>query len=185
VDILDLIQRRRSIRSFTPQPVERDQLVLLLKAAMSAPTACNSQPWEFIAITDPEILDELRGKLLFARYNAPAAIVVCGSPERANSSAGRQYWVQDCSAAMQNILLAAVGLGLGAVWIGIYPLPSVIRPVSQVLAIPETVIPLGMALIGHPAEEKPPRTQYTEYRVHWETYQPRKPRARLKNAKKT
>jgi nitroreductase len=183
-DVLEWIQRRRSIRQFTEQPVERASLEILLKAAMSAPTACNSQPWEFIVITEKEILDSLRSRLLFMRYNAPAAVVVCGNPEIANNSAGKTYWVQDCSAAMENLLLAAVGLGLGAVWIGVYPLPSVIKPVSDLLGIPEHVTPLGIALVGHPAEEKSPRTQYDRRRVYWEVYEPRKTRAKKKNAKK-
>ena len=108
---MDILLSRRSIRQFTPEPVDRETLILLLKAAMSAPTACNSQPWEFIVVNEPDVLAELRGKLLFARYNAPAAIVVCGNVKIANNSAAREHWVQDCSAAMENILIAAAGMG--------------------------------------------------------------------------
>jgi nitroreductase len=158
-------------------------LRLLLQAAMAAPTAANSQPWEFVVVTDPEMLDRLRGRLLFARYNAPAAIVVCGHPEIANNSAGRQYWVQDCSAATQNILIAATGLGLGAVWIGVYPLPSVIAPVREILGLPEEVMPLSLVYVGYPAETPPPSDRYDARRVYWERYEPRKHRARVKNAK--
>lgn len=183
-DILDIIFKRRSIRHYTDQPVEREMLIKLLRAAMAAPTACNSQPWEFVVVSQKESLDRLRGKLLFARYNAPAAIVVCGSVDSAhNVSAARQFWVQDCSAAMENIHIAAAGLGLGSVWIGVYPLPGVMKPVRDILCIPENVIPLGMALVGYPAEEKAPRTQYDERRVYWEQYEPRKKRTRIKNPK--
>lgn len=181
--LLEMILRRRSIRCFTSQPVERESLELLLQAAMAAPNACNSQPWEFVVITEPETLDRLRSKLLFARYNAAAVIAVCGNPKIANNSAARHYWVQDCSAATQNILLAAVALGLGAVWIGVYPLPGVIKPVSEMLGLPEHVTPLALVYLGHPAEDKPARTQYDENRVHWECYQPRKPKAKKKRAK--
>jgi nitroreductase len=182
-EIIDTILSRRSIRQFTPEPVDREALILLLKAAMSAPTACNSQPWEFIVITEPEMLDQIREKFLFARYNAPAAIVVCGNVGIANNSAARDHWVQDCSAATENILIAAAGMGLGAVWIGVYPYPSKIKPLAEALGIPDHVTPLSMILIGHPAEIKEPRTQYDEHRVYWQCYEPRKRKLKIKNAK--
>lgn len=182
-DIIDVILRRRSIRQFTSEGICEETLTLLLKAAMSAPTACNSQPWEFIVVTETAILDEIRNKLLFARYNAPAAIVVCGNVNIANNSAAREHWVQDCSAATENILIAAVGLGLGAVWIGVYPYPSKIKPLTEVLGIPEKAIPLSMVYIGHPAETKQARTQYDPHKVYWQHYEPRKRRPKIKNAK--
>jgi nitroreductase len=161
----------------------RETLILLLKAAMSAPTACNSQPWEFIVVTEPETLDRIRERFLFARYNAPAAIVVCGNVTIANNSAARQHWVQDCSAATENILIAAAGMGLGAVWIGVYPYPSRIKPLAEALGIPENVTPLSMVYVGHPAETKEPRTQYDEHKVYWQCYEPRKRKLKIKNAK--
>src|SRR5512141_391661 len=97
-EIMDIILSRRSIRQFTPEAVDDETLILLLLAAMSAPTACNSQPWEFIVITQKEVLDQIRAKLLFARYNAPAAIIVCSNVSIANNSAARDHWVQDCGA---------------------------------------------------------------------------------------
>ena len=182
-EVIDIILSRRSIRQFTAEPVEQETLILLLEAAMSAPTACNSQPWEFIVVTDPETLAEIREKFLFARYNAPAAIVVCGNIGIANNSAGRAHWIQDCSAATENILIAAAGMGLGAVWIGVYPYSSKIKPVSDVLGIPENVTPLSMVYVGYPAEAKEPRTQYDEHRVYWQCYEPRKRKRKIKNAK--
>jgi nitroreductase len=182
-EIVDIILSRRSIRQFTAEAVEEASLTLLLKAAMSAPTACNSQPWEFIVVTQKEVLDQIRAKLLFARYNAPAAIVVCGNVGIANNSAARDHWVQDCSAATENILIAAAGMGLGTVWIGVYPYPSKSKPLAEVLGIPEQVVPLSMVMVGHPAERKEPRTQYDERRVYWQCYEPRKRRPKIKNAK--
>jgi len=182
-EVIRTIFQRRSIRKYTNQPVDEATLTLLLQAAMAAPTATNSQPWEFIVVTEKESLDRIRGKLLFARYNAPAAIIVCGNPSIANNSSGERYWEQDCSAATENILIAATSLGLGTVWIGIHPLPSVIKPVRELLVIPERVTPLAMIYIGYPAEEKPPRTQYDEHRVYWQNYEPRKHRLKIKNAK--
>ena len=181
--ILETIFSRRSIRLYTGQPVEPEKLLQLLQAAMAAPNACNSQPWEFVVVTEPEVMDQLRSRLYSGHYNAPAAIVVCGNLQIANNSAAKYYWVQDCSAATENILIAAAGLGLGTVWIGVYPLPSVIKPVSEVLNIPENVIPLCVIYVGYPAVNPPARTQYDERRVYWQKYAPRKKRARVKNAK--
>jgi nitroreductase len=182
-EIIDIILSRRSIRQFTAEPVDHDVLILLLKAAMAAPTACNSQPWEFIVVTEQARLDLIRSKFLFARYNAPASIVVCGNPGIANNTAAREHWVQDCSAATENLLIAATGMGLGAVWIGVYPYPSKIRPLAEALGIPENVTPLSMVLVGHPAEFKEPHTQYDEHHVYWQCYEERKRRPKIKNAK--
>ncbi len=182
-EIIDIILRRRSIRQFTNQPVNQETLIFLLKAGMSAPTACNSQPWEFVVVTEQERLEHIRAKFLFARYNAPAAIVVCGNVGIANNSAAREHWVQDCSAATENILIAATGMGLGAVWIGVYPYPSKIKPLSEVLGIPENVTPLSMVYVGHPAETKASRTHYDEHKVYWQCYEPRKRKPKIKNAK--
>jgi nitroreductase len=182
-EILDIIFSRRSTRQFTSQPLDRDALILLLQAAMAAPTACNSQPWEFIVVTEEERLNCIRTKLPFARYNNPAAIVVCGNPEIAHNTAAREYWLMDCSAATENILIAAAGMGLGAVWIGIYPYASRIKLLQEALCIPENVTPLCMVFTGHPAEKKEPRTQYDERRVYWQCYEQRKRRPKIKNAK--
>jgi len=180
-DIIDTIFRRRSIRRYQAKPVERDKLEHLLRAAMAAPSACNSQPWEFIVVTEAEVLDRLRDKLRFARYNAPAAIVVLGNIQVASNSAAKRYWIQDCCAAIENILLAATGLDLGSVWIGVHPLRSIERPVRQILSIPEEVTPLGIVYVGYPDEDKAPQTKYDDRRVYWERYEPRKRRAKKKN----
>jgi nitroreductase len=181
--IIETIFKRRSIRFYQLREVEKEKLLTLLQAAMAAPNACNNQPWEFIVVTEPDILKQLQNGLHAGNYNAPAAIVVCGNEKISNNSASRFYWVQDCAAATENILIAATGLGLGAVWIGVYPLPSVIKPVSRIMNLPEDVIPLCVVYIGYPAEDKPARTQYDERRVYWQQYEPRKKPAKIKNAK--
>ena len=132
---------------------------------------------------EQETLDHIRDKFLFARYNAPSAIVVCGNVHIAHNTAAREHWVQDCSAATENILIAAAGMELGAVWIGVYPYPSKIKPMSEALGIPANVVPLSMVMVGHPAEKKEPRTHYDEHRVYWQCYEPRKRRLKIKNAK--
>jgi len=150
-EAIDFIFQRRSIRNYSDQTVEREKIELLLKAAMAAPSAVNSQPWEFVVVTENETMDRLRERLLFGRYNAPVAIAVCGSPKVANNPAGKKYWIQDCSAAIENILIAAVALVLGTVWIGVHPIEPTERSVRQVLNIPEDVTPLGIIYVGYPA----------------------------------
>ncbi len=168
--ILETIFQRRSIRQYQERPVPRELLIDLLRAAMAAPSAVNKQPWEFVVVTRPERMAELQAVLPYGKYNAPAAVVVCGVPELAQNEPTGSYWVQDCSAATENLLLAATGLGLGTVWTGVYPVTARVREVQRVLGLPEGVIPLGVILVGYPAEAKPARTQYREDRVHWERY---------------
>jgi nitroreductase len=167
---LETIFRRRSIRKYTDQPVEPEKLDLLLQAAMAAPSAMNCRPWEFILVTDPEKLGQFRQRLIFGDRNAPAAIVVCGDPLLSANPAARLFWVQDCSAATQNILIAAVGLGLGTVWIGIHPVGMFVKTVREIMSIPKSVTPLCVIYVGYPLDEKPPRTQYNPQRIHWQGY---------------
>lgn len=165
-DTLTIIRKRRSIRSFTDQTVEEEKLTQLLEAAMSAPSGMDAQPWEFVVITEKEIMDKFRRGLMFAKMNAPAAICVLGSSRMQRNRSGDKFWVQDCSAATENILLAATALGLGSVWVGIYPVTMFQRQVANILNLPEGVTPLNLIYIGYPAETKEARTQYDEKRVH-------------------
>ncbi|MDO9546349.1 MAG: nitroreductase family protein [Pelolinea sp.] len=169
-NVLDLIFKRRSVRIFTKQKVEKETLIQLLQAAMAAPSASNSRPWEFVVITDKDTLSKLRSKLQYGKYNAAAAIVVCANLGIAANQSAYRFWVQDCSAATENILIAAAGMDLGTVWIGSYPKDNVMDILRETLAIPEDVFPLSLVFIGYPAEEVLPRTQYSEERVHWEQY---------------
>jgi nitroreductase len=167
---LETIFRRRSIRKYTAQPVEQEKLDQLLQAAMAAPSAMNCKPWEFVVVTDPGRLAQFRQRLPFGDRNAPAAIVVCGNPFRSANPTAHLFWVQDCSAAAQNILIAATGLGLGSVWIGVHPVGPFVRTVREVVALPRTVTPLCIVYVGYAAEEKPSRTQFDERRVHRQRY---------------
>jgi nitroreductase len=161
-ELLQTIFARRSVRKYTDEPVDERDAQTLLEAAMAAPSASNNQPWHFVVVTERQTLDGLAeahpyGKMLF---DAPLCIAVCGDPGRSG------YWEQDCSAATENLLLAVAALGLGAVWLGVHPREDRIAAVRRVLGIPETIVPLNLISIGHPAEEKEPRTQYNEERVH-------------------
>lgn len=171
-DVLTVIHSRKSVRQYTEQKVERDMLEILVRAGMAAPTAVNRQPWAFIAIDSREILDflseELGGnKILKA---APSAIVVCGDLNKALQNLP-DYWVQDCSAATQNILLAAEGVGLGAVWIGIFPREERIKAVSKVCRLPENLIPLNVIAIGCPTGVEQPKDKWKPENVFWNTYE--------------
>ncbi len=167
---LDIIFKRRSIRVFERREVEKEKITELLQAGMAAPSASNGQPWEFIAVTEPDRLAKLQEKLEHGKYNAPLAIAVLANLAIAKKESSYRFWVQDCSAAVENILIAAVGLGLGSVWIGAYPKENVTQTVHEILEIPEDIHVLNLIYIGYPAEEKPPRTQYEEERVHWQKY---------------
>ncbi len=168
--VLDNIFKRRSIRKYTEQPVEAEKLDLLLQAGMAAPTAMDCKPWEFVVVTEAEKLAQFRKRLIFGDRNAPAAIVVCGNPGLSTNPAARLFWVQDCSAATENILIAAAGLGLGTVWVGVHPVKDFVRIVREIVSIPRSVTPLCVIYVGYPLEEKPPRTQFDERRVYRQKY---------------
>ena len=162
---LNFIYRRRSIRKFTDQPVTDEVIELLLKAAMAAPTAMNIQSWRFIVIRDAELLRAIRRVMPFGKMEAPCAVSVCGDLQSLRRLVAERFWVQDCSAATENLLLAASALGLGAVWCGVEPLNQVSASISKLLKLPEHIRPLNIIYIGFPAEEKPARTQYDPKKV--------------------
>lgn len=161
------LQARRSIRKFTDEAVSKEQIDALLHAAMSGPSACNARPWAFYVVTDTQTLEKLRGATPYTRMGAPMAIVVCGDLTKALPEAMAAYWVQDCSAATENILLAATDLGLGTVWCGIHPKKEAEENVRAALALPEAMIPLNIIYVGYPAEQHRARDQYDESCVHF------------------
>jgi nitroreductase len=159
---------RRSIRAYTPQPVEPAHVEMLLKAAMAAPSASNRRPWHFIVVTDARAREALSRELSNTAMvaNAPLALVPCGDPALTAPGGPPDIWIQDLAAATENILLAATGLGLGAVWCGVHPVPERVEWVRRVLGIPAEIIPFSLIAVGHPAEKMEPRTQYDPVRVH-------------------
>lgn len=158
---------RRSVRKFTREPVPEEMIRQLLHAAMSGPSACNRTPWEFWVITREEALKELKSSSRFTGYDAPLAIVVAGNLSRALPMQLSEFWIQDCSAATENILLQATDLGLGAVWCGIHPQKKAVERVSRLLGMTPKQIPLNIIYIGYPAETPEPRDQYAEKNIHW------------------
>lgn len=167
---LDFIFQRRSIRKFTDAAVEDEVLEQLLRAAMAAPSAMNTKPWRFIVVREPDRLERLRGVMPFAKMKAAAAISVCADLRGPRNLVTGKFWQQDCSAATQNLLLAATALGLGAVWCGVAPMASLQKAVSSILELPAGVVPLNLVMLGYPAEEKPARTQYDPELVFLNTY---------------
>ncbi len=165
---LAAIHNRKSVRHYTDQKVSELQLTELVKAGMAAPTAKNKQPWAFVVITEREKLDRL-SELPYAKMlkDVSAAIVVCGDMERTLDGAMQAYWIQDCSAATQNILLAAESMGLGAVWTGVYPIAEREGVVRQEIAAPEHIIPLNVIAIGYPTGEDTPKDKWDESKLHW------------------
>ena len=166
MELKEALLKRRSIRKFTEEPVSEEMIEELLHAAMSGPSACNKKPWEFYVITNAEVLEQLKSASKFTKFSAKLAIVVCGNLLKALPLQMASYWIQDCSAATENILLRVTDLGLGAVWCGIHPQKKAEERVRTMLDIPKTQIPLNVIFIGHPAEEPEARDQYEEKCVH-------------------
>ena len=165
MEVMEALLTRRSVRNFIYRPVQDEIIELMLKAAMYAPSARNRQPWQFYVITAREVLRKIPDVHPFAAMTPEAslAVVVCADetilpyPER---------WGIDCAAATQNLLLAAHGLGLGAVWCGVYPDPDRQRELKNLLKLPDTIHPFSLVPIGYPAEPLPVVDRFLPERIH-------------------
>jgi nitroreductase len=157
------ILNRTSVRQYCVQDVEKEKIDIIIKSGMAAPSAVNLQPWEIVLITDRKVLNEIARKHPYASFtkNASIAIVVCG-----NSEISPDYWVQDCSAVTENILLATESLGLGAVWCGVYPNQDIVSTIQQILKLPKNIIPLNVIPIGYPKGENLPKQKYNPSKIH-------------------
>lgn len=169
MNTLEAIRTRRSVRSFMAKPIPKETIEELLRAAMSAPSAGNEQPWQFLVIDDRKKLDSITGVNPNAKMckEAQAAILVCGDTTKEKYPG---FWVQDCAAATQNILLAAHERGLGSVWTGIYPIPERVQGFRQLLTIPDTIIPFCLVPLGYPAKESPQVDRFQRDRVHYNSW---------------
>ncbi|GAB6085203.1 nitroreductase family protein [Alkaliphilus crotonatoxidans] len=163
------IFERRSIRKYTNEEVSAEKVRELLRAAMAAPSAGNGQPWEFVVVRDKGCFNQIMEVHPYSKMlkDASVAIVVCGDTEKEKYGG---YWVQDCAAATQNILLMAQHLGLGAVWLGVHPTEDRVKAVQKILSLPEAVIPLSIISIGYPAEERKPENRYDQSKIHYEKW---------------
>jgi nitroreductase len=166
MDAIECIHTRRSIRKFENRPVADELVTEILRAAMAAPSAGNQQPWHFLVINDRALLDQAAQVHPNAGMaaEAPVAIVVCGDTTRERY---KDYWMQDCSAATQNLLLAAHALGLGAVWTGIYPREDRVKGFCKLLKLPETILPHCLVPIGYPAQPSGRVERYDPEKVRY------------------
>jgi nitroreductase len=170
MDIFEAIHTRRSIRQFTGGEVSRETERKLLSAAMCAPSAGNAQPWQFVVLRDRALLDrvpDIHPHALMTKQ-ASLGILICGDP-RLEKHKG--FWVQDCSAAAQNLLLAAHGAGLGAVWTGVHPDAVRVDAFRRLLGLPEAVIPFAFVPIGPPAQQLARKEIFLPERVHLNGWQ--------------
>jgi len=167
---IDLLFERRSIRAYSEGPVSKEQIEMLLKAGMAAATAGNKRPWHITVVEDPDLLQKLADTGKKACGMVPVVLVVSGDKSRffdGERAAVQAYWQQDCGAATQNILLAATALGLGSLWMGVYPGEEMVKKVTDILELPDNLVPFALISIGHKGEEKEARTQYEEEQVTW------------------
>ena len=169
MDAFEVLHTRRSIRQFLNRPVGEDLVKELLSAAMSAPTAGGIQPWRFVVITDREKLDKIPTFHPYAGMikQAPLAILVCGDTTSANYG---KYWVQDCSAAMENLLLAARAKELASLWCGVHPVPEREQAFRELFNLPDAVSPLGLAILGYSETPFSHKERYDEQKVHYNVW---------------
>jgi nitroreductase len=169
-EALNNIYTRVSVRKFTDQKVEKEKIDNILKAAMAAPSAVNRQPWDFIVIDDIEVLNKLAKALPYAKMTNKAsfAIAVCGNLRKTLPGSAKDYWVQDCSSATTNILLAVHAQGLGAVWTGVFNGEKKVESVQEILELPKHVIPLNIIPIGYPVDlNTKENNRFKEKSVHY------------------
>jgi nitroreductase len=162
---MNAIYTRRSIRKFKPAPVTNEQIESFIKAGMNAPSASDQQPWQFVVLTDRTLFPEIvkihpHTDML---TTAPAAILVCGD---LNLETNTGYWMIDCAAATENILLEIASQGLGAVWCGIYPREKRVEGIRKLLHLPEQIVPFALVPLGYPDETKPPKNLFHPERIH-------------------
>jgi nitroreductase len=168
---LRFIFERRSIRVYSPGEVDEAIVQQLLAAAMAAPSAAGKNPWHFVVVREPQTLSRIATALPNGQMlaNAALGIVVCGDLEVAHDHQ-LSYLLQDCSAAIENLLLSAHILGLGACWLGVHPRAERIKSLKEVLSLPAYVFPVACISIGYPGESREPRATYNPSCVHSETW---------------
>lgn len=166
METISAILNRRSIRKYLKKDIPEELIEQLLRAAMYAPTARNTQAWQFVVVTEKNLIEELSVRHPYAKMlkYAPLAIVVCGDKLFEENDT---YLAINCAAASQNILLAATSLGLGSVWLGVYPKTDRMQPISELLKLPLHIIPVSLISIGWPDEEKPMPERFFIEKIHY------------------
>ena len=177
---LETIFSRKSVRTYTDQPVSDEQVETLLRAAMAAPSGMNVQPWRFVVVRDQAVKDVLAGGFNKMIAQAPVVFVICGEttmmrkpwgqPEAEPVEMANGNWVQDCSAATENLLLAAEALGLGAVWTAAYPYEDRVAPIREALGLPDNVAPLCVVPVGYPGGDDQPKDKWKPENIHYDKW---------------
>ena len=169
IKYMDAILNRKSIRKYKDKKLSNEIVDGLLRAAMQAPSAGNEQPWEFIILRNKEIMTKITEFHPYSKMllNTDVAIVVCGDKSKEMFNG---YWVQDCSAAAENILLAAEEKGLGAVWLGVYPEEDRVEKLKKLLNLPDSVIPLSIIPVGYPDEQRQATSRFNKDRIHYDIW---------------
>ncbi len=172
-EVIKTILERRSVRKFSDKPIEKEKIELILKAGMASPSARNRQPWKFFVVDDRDLLNKLADELPYAKmlYNAPLCIIPCGDIRDKEDLTAQTFWVQDCSASVQNILIAVQSLGLGAVWTACYPKEDRIKIPQNILNMPEGIIPLCVIPIGYPEDKTEAKDKFKQENIIWNKFQ--------------
>ncbi len=165
---VEIIQTRASVRQFTMQKPTEEQIDTLLRCAFSAPTAMNKQPWHFMVIDEPALLQKIGESFPYSRVanNCQVCFVPCGDMTLALEGNSKDFWIQDVSAATENLLLAAHAMGLGAVWTGLYPDVERVGLLRELLGLPDHIVPLCIVPVGYPAEQPAVKDKYKAERIH-------------------
>ena len=160
---------RKSVRNYVETTLSQETLEFLVRAGMAAPSAMDRRPWEFIIINDKNVVKKLNDALPHAKMaeKAGQAIVVAGNIEKQAGGKDATFWIMDCSAAAENILLAAESLGLGAVWTAVYPAADRLKPVVEILGLPSNIVPLAFIPVGKPAGSDKPKDKFDKEKIHW------------------
>lgn len=167
MELNEAILKRRSIRKFNDKIID-DQIVdYLLHSAMAAPSARNKRPWEFYVVRNDMMMNQVREIATYLNYNATLMILVCGNLENSITKTTDDFWIQDCSAAIENILLSSTELGIGTVWCGVFPNREKCEKFARIFNLPENTIPLGLIQMGYTDEEFLARSQYEPNKVHF------------------
>lgn len=165
MEVFDAILKRRSCRKFSQEEISDENIKLLLQSAMAAPSACNKRPWMFYVVKNKDLQLQLRKASPYTDKNSSLIIIVAGDDKRSLGHRVNDFWIQDASAAVENMLLTATDLGIGSCWCGLFPMVTPVKRVRRILNLEEHIIPMAMVHLGYPDEDNPPRTQYDEKRI--------------------
>jgi nitroreductase len=166
MDVKEAVLKRRSIRTFGSVPITDEEIRELLESAMAAPSACNKRPWEFYVVKNKSLQEQLRLVSRYSNMNSSLMIIVAGNLRRSLANRVNDFWTQDCSAAVENMLLSATSMGIATCWCGLFPMTTPVKKVKAILGLEEHIVPLALIHVGRSDEIPVPRTQYDERRVH-------------------